>query len=120
MFDELAERVNGNARLVARGRHVSAVMLLDAEADSVLVRIQDGAVVAVEKAPALMPAFTFALRAPREAWAKFLSAKPPVGYTDIFALQRKRLLRLEGDLRPFMANLLYFKDLLTSCRAEED
>lgn len=117
MFDDLAARVNGNAALVRRGRYVSVAMLLDAGDESALVRIHDGAVTAVEKNPTLMPAWTFALRAPREAWEKFLTARPAPGFTDIFALQRKKLLRIEGNLQPFMANLLYFKDMLASLRS---
>jgi hypothetical protein len=119
MFDGLAERVNGNAALVKRGRHVSCSMLIEAGDERHLVRIREGAVAEVAKGGLLMSNFTFALRAPREAWEKFLEAKPPPGFTDVFALQRKKLLRIEGDLHPFMANLLYFKDVLAAVRAKE-
>jgi hypothetical protein len=119
MFEQLAERVNGNAALVRRGRYVNCAMLLDAGAERHLVRIREGAVAEVAKGGLLMSNFTFALRAPREAWETFLAAKPPPGFTDIFALQRKKLLRIEGDLHPFMANLLYFKDVLASVRSRE-
>jgi hypothetical protein len=119
MFDDLASRVNGDAALVRRGRHVNVAMLLEAGDESVLVRIRDGAVTAVERNPKLMPDWTFALRAPREAWERFLAARPEPGFTDIFALQRKKLLRVEGNLHPFMANLLYFKGALASLRPKE-
>ena len=119
MFDQLAERVNGNAALVRRGRYVNCAMLIEAGEERHLVRIRDGAVAEVVTGGLLMANFTFALRAPREAWEKFLSPKPPPGFTDIFALQRKKLLRIEGDLHSFMANLLYFKDVLASVRPRE-
>ena len=48
-----------------------------------------------------------------------MSPHPPPGFTDIFALQRKKLLRMEGNLQPLMANLLYFKDVLASLRGRE-
>jgi hypothetical protein len=119
MFDELAERVNGNAALVRRGRYVNCSVLVEAGDERHLVRIREGAVVEIARGGPLMSNFTFALRAPREAWEKFLAAKPPPGFTDIFALQRRKLLRIEGDLHPFMANLLYFKDVLAALRPKE-
>jgi hypothetical protein len=116
MFECLAERVNGNAALVRRGRYVNCTMLLEADEERHLVRIAEGAVAEISKSGSLMTDFTFGLRAPREAWEKFLAAKPPPGFTDLFALQRKKLLRIEGDLHPFMANLRYFKDVLACAR----
>jgi hypothetical protein len=119
MFDHLAERVNGNAALVKRGRYVNCAMLIEAGEERHLVRIREGAVAEVATAGPLMSNFTFVLRAPREAWEKFLAPKPPPGFTDVFALQRKKLLRIEGDLHPFMANLRYFKDVLAAMRPKE-
>ena len=119
MFHDLAERVNGDAALVERGRYVTCAMLIEADDERHLVRIRDGSVIEVKTAGLLMSNFTFALRAPREAWEKFLAPKPPPGFTDIFALQRRKLLRVEGDLHPFMANLRYFKDVLASARRKE-
>jgi hypothetical protein len=119
MFDDLAGRVNGNAALVRRGRYVNCTMLLEAGDERHRVRIVDGGITEIATGGVLMADFTFALRAPREAWEKFLAAKPPPGFTDIFALQRKKLLRIEGDLHPFMANLLYFKDVLACARQRE-
>lgn len=119
MFERLAERVNADDALVRRGRYVSATMLLGCGEEETLVRIDRGAVTEVGRGPLLMADFTFALRAPREAWEKFLAARPPPGFTDIFALQRKKLLRMEGNLHPLMANLLYFKDVLAKLRRRE-
>ena len=41
---------------------------------------------------------------------------PEPGWQDLFALQRRKLLTMEGDLQPLMANLLYIKDVLASPR----
>lgn len=119
MFDNLAERVNGNEALVRRGRFVNATVLIEVGVAGYLIRIAEGRVVDVAPSPTLMPNWTFALRAPSEAWEKFWQPKPPPGFTDLFALVRKRLLRIEGDLHPFMANLLYFKEVLASPRHRE-
>lgn len=119
MFDNLAERVNANAALVRRGRYVNVTFLIESDDDRYVVRVRDGAIADVSQGSLLMPNWTFALRGTREAWEKFLQARPPAGFTDIFALQRKKLLKMEGDLHPLMANLLYFKDVLASARQRE-
>ena len=36
----------------------------------------------------------------------------------MFALVKQKLMRVEGDLHPFMANLLYFKDVIASPRKD--
>jgi hypothetical protein len=41
---------------------------------------------------------------------------PEAGWHDIFALMKRKEARVEGDLRPFMANLQYIKDLLSAPR----
>ena len=41
-----------------------------------------------------------------------------LGFTDVFALVKQKLMRVEGDIHPFMANLLYFKDVLAAPRKE--
>ena len=56
--------------------------------------------------------------APRaKLWEKLWSPQPIPGFTDIFALVKKKLLRIEGDLHPFMSNLLYFKGVLAAARS---
>lgn len=119
MLGDLAQRVNGNDALVRRGRYVNTTMLIEIGDQSHLVRIAEGTITAVTKGPFVMPHWTFALRVDRDAWEKFQQPRPPAGFTDIFALQRKHLLRMEGDLHPLMANLLYFKDVLAALRPQE-
>src|SRR5262249_24118400 len=36
-------------------------------------------------------------------WDKFWLPRPPLGYTDVFALVKNKLMHVEGDLHPFMA-----------------
>ena len=58
-----------------------------------------------------------ALRAPAEEWQKFWSSRPPPGSNDLMALIKRRVLKAEGDLHVFMANLRYFKEALAKLRA---
>lgn len=117
MIETLPDRVNGDARLVHRGRFVEATFLLDTGEESWLVRIREGRVAEMRKGPFVMPRWTFALRAPAEAWHLFWSAAPPPGYHDLFALIRFKRLVVEGDMQPFMANLFYFKGVLGALRS---
>jgi hypothetical protein len=116
MIETLAERVNANAALVRKGRFVNTTFLLEVGDQAWLVTIAGGQVVEVAKGPFVMPRWTFALRAPAEAWDRFWERRPPPGFHDLFALIKQRLLKAEGDLHPFMANLFYFKGVLASLR----
>lgn len=112
MIETLAERANGDAVLLRRGRHLNTVFLLEIGETSYLIRIVDGRVARVDRGPFVQPSWVFALRADREAWETFWQRLPPPGFNDLFALVRRGRLRIEGDLHPFMANLLYMKRLL--------
>ena len=120
MIETLPERVNGNAALVRRGRFVDCAFLLEVGAQAWLVTIDRGRVAEVAKGPFVMPRWTFALRAPEDAWNRYWAAAPEPGYHDLFGLIRHKLLKVEGDMHPFMSNLLYFKALLGSLRAKGD
>lgn len=116
MIEALPARVNGDAALVRRGRFVETTFLLEMGETAWLVTVDRGRIAEVRKGPFVMPRWTFALRASPEAWAKFRAAAPEPGFHDLFALIKQRLLKAEGDLHPFMSNLLYFKAVLGSLR----
>lgn len=116
MIDNIASLVNADARLVHRGRFVDTTFMIAIDDAYTLIRVQEGRVVKVTPGPFITPDYTFALRASRGVWEKFWQPLPPLGFTDIFALVKQNLMRVEGDLHPFMANLLYFKDVLAAPR----
>lgn len=116
MIERLPELVNGDAGLVRRGRFLSISFLVGVGPDSWLVRVDEGRIAAVTRAPAVMAHWSFALRAPAEDWQGFWQPMPAPGYNDLFALQRRKVLVMEGNLQPLMANLLYIKDVLASPR----
>ena len=120
MIERLAEFVNADANLVRRGQYVTTTFLIEVSDAGYLVRIQDGRIVSVTPGPFITPNYSFALRAPREAWESFWQPMPKPGCNDIFALFKRGLLRIEGDLHPFMANLLYFKGVLESPRRAKE
>ena len=118
MIEALAARVNGDAALVRRGRFLTTTFLLEVGPTAWLISIFEGKVMSVVRGPFVMPSSSFALRAPEEEWQKFWSHRPPPGSNDLMALIKRRVLRAEGDLQIFMANLRYFKEALAKLRAE--
>lgn len=117
MLDQLAARVNGDANLVRRGKHVTTTFLIAIDNADHLVSVAEGKIIAIKPGPFITPNYSFALRASRDSWGKLWSPTPLPGFTDIFALVKKKLLRIEGDLHPFMSNLLYFKGVLAAARS---
>jgi hypothetical protein len=116
MLDRLPNRVNSNPNLVRRGRFVDTTFMIAIDDAEYLIRIDEGRVTGVTSGPFITPHYSFALRASRESWERFWQPQPPLGFTDVFALVKQKLMRIEGDLHPFMANLLYFKDVLACMR----
>lgn len=117
MLENLQHGVNRKDALVRRGRFVDVTMMIEIGATPWLVRIVEGRVASIAKGPFVMPSWTFALRATEDTWATFWREDPPPGLHDIMALIKKRLLRVDGDIHIFMANLRYFKEALATVRA---
>jgi hypothetical protein len=120
MLTDLAARVNGDANLVRRGKHVNTTFLIAIDDAYHLIRVAEGRIVAITPGPFITPNYSFALRASRDSWEKLWSPTPLPGFTDIFALVKKKLLRIEGDLHPLMSNLLYFKGVLAAAGARKE
>lgn len=112
----LARAVNDDAALVHRGRFVDTRVLFDTGASQHLIDIRRGRIEGVAHGPFVMPGWDLALRAPLSEWLVFWEAVPPPGHHDLMALIKRRVLRVEGNLHPFMANLLYFKAVLAAPR----
>ncbi|MFT7027272.1 MAG: hypothetical protein ACI9ZH_000370 [Paracoccaceae bacterium] len=116
MFDRLTETGAPGGPLALRGRDLCARVMLRAGDDDTLVTITRGAVTEARRGPFVMPSWDFRLSAPGHEWAAFLAPVPAPGSHDLMAMLRRGALRLDGDLHPMMANLLYFKLLLASLR----
>jgi hypothetical protein len=112
MIETLKARVNADAALVRRGRYLTTTFLLEIGQSVWLVSIFEGRIASVTPGPFVMPSWSFALRAPEQEWQKFWSPRPPPGSNDLMALIKRRVLKAEGDLHVFMANLRYFKEAL--------
>ena len=73
--------------------------------------LRDGVLVHFAQGPALMRPWRFALRGDAQAWERFWRPCPPPDFHDILALTKFKRFQLEGDIHPFLSNLLFFKDL---------
>ena len=104
--------------LVRRGRWLSVDCRVDVGDVPFFLSIRDGALSAFERGARLMRSTAFAFRASDEAWTGYWKPVPDPGWHDLFALTKRRLASIEGDLRPFLQNLQYFKDLLALPRKE--
>jgi hypothetical protein len=113
LFDRVSALRKADDRLIAQGRLVRTKMLIDSADQAAVVTIVDGAVTGIADTRQLVtPVWNFALRTSAAEWAQFWEPAPRPGHHDLFALLRRKQLRLEGDSYPFMSNLLYFKALL--------
>lgn len=115
-LEKLPELVNGDARLVARGAHISLSFKVDMFDRYWLVDVDKGAIASVRPSPVMMPVYAFALRCAAEHWEEFWRPMPKPGWQDIFGMQRHHGLTLEGNLQPLIANLFWFKDVLEAPR----
>lgn len=114
-LEHLPELVNGDAALVRRGRYLNTDFLIEVGERQFVVQVRDGRIAAVTSG-GRMPSWSFALRAAQADWEKFWQPVPEPQFSDIFALVRWKKMRIEGNLQPLMANMLYLKDVLASPR----
>ena len=70
MIEKLAERVNGDAHLVWRGRFLDVEFLVEVGDTPFHIRIERGRVAEIVEGPQLMRQWTFAIRASAEGVRK--------------------------------------------------
>jgi hypothetical protein len=117
VMTHLPDLVNQDAALVRRGRWLSNVFLVEAGTTQFLVQVDKGRLLSVEHGPFVMPSWSFAIRASESVWQRFWQPLPAPGDNDIFALRKTGEMSVEGNLQPFMANLIYIKQVLAMPRA---
>ena len=108
-----------DAHLRHRARHLACSFRLQIGETPVHVELRNGAITALTQGPLLMRSWQFALRGDAQAWELYWQPVPPPGFHDILALTKAKRFVLEGELHPFLSNLLVFKDLLALPRSLE-
>ena len=84
------------------------------------VSVRNGHITEVVSGPVLMRPSRFSIRASHDAWLAFWEPLPRPGFHDIFAMCKAGHAKVEGDLKPLMANLRYIKDVLAAPRGAEE
>ncbi len=117
-FARLSHLLSADTDLLRRGRWLSVECRVDIGNEPFFLSIRDGALSAFERSAGLMRSTAFAVRASEEAWTGYWKPIPEPGWHDLFALAKRGVASIDGDLRPFLQNLQYFKDLLALPRKE--
>jgi len=112
MLHTLPELVNQRTTLVRRGRFLCVDFRLSVGDVDYDITVDHGRLVGFTSDGGLLRSWRFRIAAPVQIWLAFWQPVPVPGYHDIFALNKSRLARLEGDLYPFMSNLRYFKEVI--------
>ncbi len=116
LFERVPDFVNADEWLIHRGRYLTTECMIEIGAVPFYLSIAAGRIVSVDRGPRLMRRWTFAIRGTARAWVKFWQQVPEPGWHDIFALAKRNEAAIEGDIRPLMTHLQYFKDLLATPR----
>ncbi len=111
-FAALPALLAADADLQRRGRWLSVECRVDVGSEPFFLSIDEGALTGFERGPRLMRSTAFTYRAGEEAWTRYWAPIPDPGWHDLFALTKRGAASIDGDLRPFLQNLQYFKDLL--------
>jgi hypothetical protein len=111
-FAALPRLIAPDTDLQRRGRWLTADCRIDVGDEPFFLSIRDGALASFERGLKLMRSTAFVFRASDEAWIAFWQPVPEPGWHDLLALTKRGAASVDGDLRPFLQNLQYFKDLL--------
>lgn len=98
--------------LIRRARGLDVACKVEIGAEPFFLSFHNGALAALDRGPKLMRSTAFTFRATDEAWQQHWKRVPDPGWHDLFALTKRGAASMEGDLRPLLQNLQFFKDLL--------
>ena len=111
-FARLTDQLPADNDLVRSGSFHATECRLDLGGEPFLLALRGGQLAGFERGKQLMRSSTFTFRATDEAWLEYWKPVPAPGWHDLFALTKRGTASMEGDLRPLLQNLQYFKDLL--------
>lgn len=114
------DRVNADPEMRVIGEWFSTPFTLSFGDEKYLIRSEGGRVIDVVARPRIDERWVFGFRAPLEVWQKFVSAKPPAQFHDLFAmLMRVPQFSMDGDALALFQNARVVHRMMTLLRAGE-
>lgn len=111
-FAQLPELLAADADLCRRGQWLDADCRVDIGAEPFYLTLRQGALADLARGPRLLRSVAFSVSGTEDAWQRHWRKVPEPGWHDLFALTKRGAASIQGDLRPLLQNLQYFKDLL--------
>lgn len=111
-FARLPELLAADSDLSRRGRWLDADCRIDIGAEPFYLTLRQGVLADFIRGPRLLRSIAFSISGTDDAWRQFWRPIPEPGWHDLFALTKCGAASIQGDLRPLLQNLQYFKDLL--------
>ena len=118
IIQRLKQKVNNNYNLIKRGKWVNLSFVFGVESEEFIIKIFEGKIIDITKKKVDTEYGVFKISSSLQNWKKHWLKVPPRNYHDLFAMLSKKLVKLDGDLKPLMQNLQYFKDLIASNRSK--
>ena len=114
VIENLKNKVNKNTNLIKRGRWINLTFILGVNEKEFIFKIVDGKINSIFQKKVDTEFGIFKISSSLENWEKHWLKIPPRDFHDLFAMLSKKIIKLDGDLKPLMQNLQYFKDLIAS------
>jgi hypothetical protein len=111
-FARLPTLLAADPDLRRRGRWLNADCRIDIGTEPFYLTLREGALADLARGPHLLRSVAFSVSGSEEAWLRHWQKVPDPGWHDLFALTKRGAASFDGDLRPLLQNLQYFKDLL--------
>jgi hypothetical protein len=119
-FASLPSLLDADHDLKRRGRWVNVECRINIGDEPFFLAIDAGALKSFERGARLMRSSAFIFRASDQAWTLFWQPVPSPSWHDLFALTKRGVASMDGDLRPLLQNLQFFKDLLALPRRQPE
>ena len=111
-FARLPDLLAADLDLRRRGMWLSAECRIDIGSEPFYLTLREGALADLARGPRLLRSVSFSISGSEDAWERHWQPMPEPGWHDLFALTKRGAAAIQGDLRPLLQNLQYFKDLL--------
>ena len=111
-FARLPNLLAADTDLRRRGHWLNVDCRVDIGAEPFHLTLREGGLADFGRGTRLLHSIAFSLSGTDEAWLHHWQKVPEPGWHDLFAMTKHGVLSMDGDLRPLLQNLQYFKDLL--------